>query len=219
MDTYFISAVLDAVLVSAAYYISQYFFDEKYHLNLNRSNKWITDNSVIVIGVLEFTTTLIIGRLRLCELSITKTGMTLLLFYGMSVLSVMDLKKKMIPNKVLLILLLLWVAIISIVLIWRTTVGIEMLCSSLVGGAIGGIIFLLCYLITKGQLGAGDVKLVFVMGLYLTGERIIGAILYGTIICCVYSVILLIRKKITKNDGIPMTPFLYLGTIITFLIL
>ena len=98
MDTYFISAVLDAVLVSAAYYISQYFFDEKYHLNLNKSNKWITDNSVIVIGVLEFTTTLIIGRLRLCELSITKTGMTLLLFYGMSVLSVMDLKKKMIPN-------------------------------------------------------------------------------------------------------------------------
>ena len=65
MDTYFISAVLDAVLVSTAYYISQYFFDEKYHLNLNKSNKWITDNSVIVIGVLEFTTTLIIGRLRL----------------------------------------------------------------------------------------------------------------------------------------------------------
>ena len=66
--------------------------------------------------------------------------------------------------------------------------------------------------------GGGDVKLAFVMGLYLTGERIMGALFYGTVLCCIYSIVQLIRKKLTLKNGVPMTPFLFLGTFITLLI-
>ena len=141
------------------------------------------------------------------------------IFLWLGILAVTDIKRKIIPNKILVLLLLFWTAGVSMLLILQTEFGLTILFESLAGGTIGGIIFLLCYLLSKGQLGAGDVKLVFVMGLYLTGERIIGAVFYGTLICCVYSVLLLIRKKITRKDGVPMTPFLYLGTIITYIIM
>jgi len=54
--------------------------------------------------------------------------------------------------------------------------------------------------------------------LYLTGERIMGALFYGTVLCCIYSIVQLIRKKLTLKNGVPMTPFLFLGTFITLLI-
>ena len=60
--------------------------------------------------------------------------------------------------------------------------------------------------------------MVFVMGLYLTGQRIIGAIFYGALLCCVYSLIQMGRKKLGLKDGVPIVPFLYLGTLITLLI-
>lgn len=58
----------------------------------------------------------------------------------------------------------------------------------------------------------------FVMGLYLTGQRIMGAIFYGILLCCIYSIVQLCRKKMGFKDGVPLTPFLYAGTFITLLI-
>ena len=97
--------------------------------------------------------------------------------------------------------------------------GIALFAKSLMGGIVGGLTFLLCYLLSAKKVGAGDVKLSFVMGLYLTGDRIIGAIFYGTLVCCVYSIVMLIRKKIGLKDGVPMVPFLYIGVLITLFII
>ena len=68
-------------------------------------------------------------------------------------------------------------------------------------------------------MGAGDVKLVFVMDLYLTGQRILGAVFYGSLLCCAWSLLQLARKKLGLKDGVPLVPFLYLGTLITLFIL
>ena len=198
MKMNFASVVLEAVLTTGLYYASQYLIDKKYNLDLKKRNIWITDGTVIAVGIIQFIAAFWIGMNRLSSLTVIQTAMTLIFF---------------------VLLLLFWTAGVSMLLILQTEFGLTILFESLAGGTIGGIIFLLCYLLSKGQLGAGDVKLVFVMGLYLTGERIIGAVFYGTLICCVYSVLLLIRKKITRKDGVPMTPFLYLGTIITYIIM
>ena len=56
------------------------------------------------------------------------------------------------------------------------------------------------------------------MGLYLTNARVMGAITYGVLACCVYTVVLLIIKKITLKDGIPLVPFLYLGVLLVMLV-
>ncbi|MBQ1281695.1 MAG: hypothetical protein IIY16_05580, partial [Oscillospiraceae bacterium] len=86
------------------------------------------------------------------------------------------------------------------------------------GALIAGAVFFLCYLISGRQLGGGDVKLSLVMGLYLTGARVMGAVTYGVVLCCIYTVINLLLKRISMKDGIPLVPFLYLGTLLVLLI-
>ena len=144
--------------------------------------------------------------------------LAMLLIWAMSVLAVLDYKKQIVPNRFLLLMLLLWTAVTGSYIIVDTGGGLVLFFRALAGAVTGGLVFLLCYLLSGRKIGAGDVKLVFVMGLYLTGQRIIGAIFYGALLCCVYSLIQMGRKKLGLKDGVPIVPFLYLGTLITLLI-
>lgn len=137
---------------------------------------------------------------------------------GMVLLAHIDLKKHIVPNKILLVLLAVWVTAATLGILFDTAAGVGRVFSALGGALMAGCMFFLCYLISGRQLGGGDVKLSVIMGLYLTGERVMGAVTYGVILCCVYSVVMLIRKKVTVKDGIPLVPFLYLGTVLTFVI-
>lgn len=167
----------------------------------------MTAVAVIVIGGLSPITMVTEAMLRYCFLG------------TLSAIAVTDWEKHFISNKLLLAMLLLWSGIIGISIIANTENGLGILFSSLLGALTGGLIFLLCYVLSRGQMGAGDVKLAFVMGLYLTGDKIIGAIFYGVILCMIYSVIQLIRKRIGLKDGVPLAPFLYIGTLITYIIM
>lgn len=212
------SAAFTAGVVTAVFYGLQYIVEQKMDLEFRHSGKWITDITVILTLILTFSGTLVVSGIRLPQLGASRYLLAAVLLGGLAVLTVTDCKKQMVPNKVILILLLLWTAVVGITLIVTVSYGFELLCRSLGGGLISGLIFLLCYLFSRGQMGAGDVKLAFVMGLYLTGERIMGALFYGTVLCCIYSIVQLLRKKLTLKNGVPMTPFLYLGTLIALLI-
>ena len=192
------SAIFTAGMVTAAFYGLQYIVEQKMDVGFRHKGKWITDFTVILTLFVTFVGTMAVGVIRLSQLGMSRYLLIAVLLCGLAVLTVTDCKKQMVPNKIILILLLL--------------------CRALGGGLISGLIFLLCYLFSRGQMGAGDVKLAFVMGLYLTGERIMGALFYGTVLCCIYSIVQLIRKKLTLKNGVPMTPFLFLGTFITLLI-
>lgn len=141
-----------------------------------------------------------------------------ILICAMSVFALADAEHHFISNKLLRALCMAWIAIIGITIIIMTEYGLALMFRSFTGAIAGGLIFLLCYFLSRGQLGAGDVKLAFVMGLYLTGDMVIGAVLYGVVLCCIYSIVQLIRKKIGVKDGVPLAPFLYLGQLVTYFI-
>ncbi len=153
------------------------------------------------------------------EKGIVGTVLDMLLSGGMCLLALIDYRLKTVPNRILLVLLGLWAAFVSAAVIYDPETGLARLFVSLAGAIIAGTVFLLCYLISGRQLGGGDVKLSFIMGLYLSGSRIMGAITYGVLLCCAFSVIQLLRKKVSAKDGIPLVPFLYLGTMITMVII
>lgn len=214
-----VSAVLTGLFVAAGYYVAICILDKRYEMGFQRKGRAVRSAAVLIFGAVVLTVTGILGYIRMPQLPFPMYFLTALILWGMSVLAVTDAVRQIIPNRFLTVLLLLWTAVAGVYLIVDTEMGLSLFFQSLGGALAGGIIFLLCYLLSKKQLGAGDVKLAFVMGLYLTGQRIIGAIFYGTLFCCIYSLIQLFRKKLGMKDGVPMVPFLYMGVVVTLFLL
>ncbi len=219
----YVSAVLGAGILLIVYGCVVVFLDRKLSLGLNKKklfhrDDFIADKVFWAVGCLSFAAACYMeGRGVYDNFWMLLQNMAIIL--AMSIVAVTDLKVRLIPNRVLLGCLGAWSVVAVLSVIADTSAGVLLIGRSLLGGLVGGLIFLLCYLISRGQLGAGDVKLAFVMGLFLTGQRIVGAIAYGALICCVYSFIQMARKKLTMKDGVPLAPFLYLGTLLTFVIL
>ena len=122
--------------------------------------------------------------------------------------------ERVVPNKLLLGFFFLFPAAAGLYgLTGRETMG-ELLPSAVSGMVFSALCFGAGYLLGRGRMGAGDVKLSLVMGLYLTAEYVTGAILYGCIAGAAYSAFRLIRTRGTEKAGMPLVPFLYIGMIV-----
>ena len=146
------------------------------------------------------------GDLRFRLLFVMLAAMT---FFTMA-----DWWEQIVPNKMLLVLLFLFFLIIGL----DMDAALELLPSIVIGLLFSMISFGLGFLLSRGSMGAGDVKLALVMGLYLTGEYVVGAVLYGCIVSAVFSLVQLARKRLSRKDTIPFVPFLFLGTVIRYLV-
>jgi leader peptidase (prepilin peptidase)/N-methyltransferase len=138
----------------------------------------------------------------------------LLIIFGY-VASVLDIKNKTIPNKLVLIMLAAWVITFIPKLLTDTDTAINLLFESLLGFAAGGGLFLLVYIVSRKGLGGGDVKFMAAAGLYTGLTGVISAMLYGSVMAALVGIVLMIIKKIGRKDTFPLAPFLYLGILIT----
>ncbi|MCD7807108.1 MAG: A24 family peptidase [Lachnospiraceae bacterium] len=214
-----IGAVIGAVLIACAYYIAMDWMEKKEAWGLKRKGELLADWKVLGIGVLTLAAWIGIGMMGSLYQEPVEMCLSGILVWGLAALSISDIQEKKIPNRFLLLLILIWVVIVGLYIIYDTESGIALFFRSAAGGLISGLIFLLCYILSRRELGAGDVKLTAVMGLYLTGQRIMGAIFYGILFCFLYSIIQLCRKKLGLKDGVALVPFLYIGTVVALLLL
>ena len=141
-----------------------------------------------------------------------------LILAGMTVFCMTDVWERIVPNKILLILLFFFVIASGIHGILNLDSLAELLPSVVLGVFFCALCFGLGYLFSRKTMGAGDIKLSLLMGLYLTGEYVVGAVLYGCLAGAVYSIVQLARKRLSRKDMIPFVPFLYIGVIIRYLI-
>jgi leader peptidase (prepilin peptidase)/N-methyltransferase len=86
--------------------------------------------------------------------------------------------------------------------------------SALLGGATGFLIMLLPYLISRGGMGAGDVKLAGLIGMAVGFPQILAALLVGIIIGGLVAVVLLITRIRKRKEAIPFGPFLAVGAMV-----
>lgn len=191
---------------------------DKYEIKLKYYKSVAVSRSVIVISIISAVLAFTLNYLRGADKSIIELALSFMLLWGMGVLTVTDYKKKIVPNKILLIILILWAVITAGSLIISVDLTLAMLTQSAIGGAVGGGMFLLSFLITKGQMGAGDVKLAFLLGLYLGAPRVLMAALIGTVLCFLFSMTMVLLKKMKLKDTVPMVPFLAIGVWIILLI-
>ena len=212
-------SVMNAFTVVLLYYLGIHYLEYAVGFDLKKKKKLIIDKVVIIDGIITFILTGVITYLRFPNMIMEMKILTSVFITIMAVLSVCDYKKSIVPNRVILVSLGVWMLIVCVSIILHTSLGVALLGRSLIGGVIAGLIFLLCYFLSKKKLGAGDVKLAFVIGLYMTSERMFGGIFYGSILCCIFSIVQIIRKKLSLKSGVPMIPFLYMGCLITYIIL
>ena len=126
----------------------------------------------------------------------------LLLYTAILVLlTVTDMEHRLIQNVVILpaILLALLGAVVSPNINWQL---------SLLGGAVGFIIFYLLALLARGGLGSGDVTLSAFLGLIIGFPHIIIALILGMFLGGIVSALLLITRQVTFKSFIPYGPFL-----------
>lgn len=78
---------------------------------------------------------------------------------------------------------------------------------------IGGGIFLLLAVVSKGALGGGDVKLIAALGLWLGSENLLSVVLTGTICGGLAALLLIIAKKKDRKSYFAYGPYFALSAI------
>lgn len=213
-----LNGCLNAIFIFVLMQIALGVLDKPYELNLKRKHGLILCPRAVAVSIGSASVAFVTGVLMWGKGSAEDMVLAVVLIWGMGVLTVTDWKKHVIPNRFLLILLAVWAVILGVSFVWSVESGIQLLFKSLAGGAIGAVIFFPCYLLVRKQLGAGDVKLAVVMGLYLTSSRAVSAYLLGTILCCVCSLTLVAIKVLGWKDGVALVPFLTIGTWVALLL-
>lgn len=136
----------------------------------------------------------------------------------MTYFCVEDYREQLVPNRVLLFLLVLFPIIVGGYGVHDMDTVLKLLPSIILG------IFIQPDLIWHGipvepwKHGGRRCKAFPDYGNISTGRDIPGAVFYGCLIAAGYSIIQLIRKKITRKDRLPFVPFLYMGVVVRYLL-
>ena len=125
----------------------------------------------------------------------------ILLYLG--ILAGMDVRKRQIS---LVLTGVLFLAGIGWQILVEQTSWLEWLLSLLPGAG-----FLTLSYISREQVGYGDGLLLLTVGIWLGFGQTFGVLTLGLILCSVLCGVLLMRKKIRKQDSIPLVPFLLSG--------
>lgn len=147
-----------------------------------------------------------------------KIGRYWMILYALLLLSFLDYRKKIIPNKALLLMLGVRSVWLAAECIWFPEVWKELLVSSFVGMIGGGLIFLLAGLIARNGLGMGDVKMIGVTGYFLGFQVLMSDMLISLFLTVIAGVVNLIVRKASLRTEMPFAPFVAVGTIITILL-
>jgi leader peptidase (prepilin peptidase)/N-methyltransferase len=91
--------------------------------------------------------------------------------------------------------------------------------SALLGGAVGFVLMLLPYLLTRGRgMGYGDVKLAALIGLMSGLPLVVVALLVGIVVGGLVAVFLLLSRMVkSRKAAIPYGPFLAVGAMVALI--
>ena len=88
--------------------------------------------------------------------------------------------------------------------VWQMNLNVqEHVASALIGGGI----FLLLAVLSKGSLGGGDVKLIAALGLWLGAQKLISVVLIGTIIGGLVAVLMILTKQKDRSSYFAYGPY------------
>lgn len=145
---------------------------------------------------------------------ITKEIRLLFLMAALFIIGEIDSREQIIPNKILIVLLILRTVLLIVDCICYPQEILAILLSAGLGMIYGSAVFLIARIFTKKSIGMGDIKLFGVIGYYLGSSSIFPALIVSLIVAMVYGLSRVIRKKMTVKDSISFGPSIAIGTIL-----
>lgn len=152
------------------------------------------------------------------EYTLIKTIRYFALSWFLLLLAVIDAKQRILPNRILGIMMAVQVVLLSAESLTAGEYVADIWISALIGLGFTGIILVVVYLISRRSIGFGDVKLISCIGFYLGVYLVFAGLFLSSVFSAVYGGIAILRKKITMKDTFPMGPFLAAGMILTLLL-
>ncbi|WP_449355626.1 prepilin peptidase [Virgibacillus natechei] len=133
----------------------------------------------------------------------------LLLVSMLVIILVSDITYMLIPNKVLLFFL-------PLIILMRIVQPLDPWWSAFAGGLIAFVIIALIILVSRGGMGAGDMKLFGVLGVVLGIEKVLVAFFLSCIIGAVIGMMLLLFKIIDRKQQVPFGPYIVVAALLTY---
>lgn len=153
--------------------------------------------------------TILSSAIYLIQRDIIFTFQAFITFILLVWVSAVDIKLHLAPNWVSLAFLILGVPNIVRLLIAGNFM--DMLVNYVGGMFVGFILLFISALMTKGGIGAGDIKIMTSLGLVVGLDSIFMGQMFGLLYAAIGSIVLLIFKKADKKTRIPLLPFLSAG--------
>nr|WP_068674674.1 A24 family peptidase [Oceanobacillus sp. Castelsardo] len=133
----------------------------------------------------------------------------LLLVSMLMIIFVSDIKYMLIPNKVLLFFLPFFI-------LMRVLVPLEPWWSPIIGAIIGVVLLAIIIILSRGGMGAGDMKLFGVLGIVLGVQKVLLAFFLSCMIGAIIGVFLLLTKIVGRKQPVPFGPYIVFGSLIAY---
>ncbi len=137
-----------------------------------------------------------------------------LLLGGLVPIAYRDHREKRIPNVSLVSLALIRALLLIAEAFLYPAAMAENLGFTLMGGLVSGGVMFFAYVISRHEIGMGDVKLFALAGIYLGTSVTYILIMVSLILAALYGVIKIARRRLKAKDEIAFAPFVAISTFI-----
>lgn len=134
---------------------------------------------------------------------------TLLFISLLVIITVSDVAYMLIPNKIILFFLPLLIIsrIISPLTPWYNMI---------IGAVVGYTTIALIIVLSRGGMGAGDMKLFFILGIILSWKEVLFTLFLASLLGACIGLILRSLQKVGRRQPIPFGPYIALAAIISY---
>lgn len=147
------------------------------------------------------------------------SNMKIITLLGLLVtVTITDIRKQIIPNKVILAGIFLRVCFAVAELITMGGDYFTVLKNDLFSLILVFVLFLFGVLIMKNGIGMGDIKLILVMGIFQGITGVISSLFFSLFVSFCVAIVMLIMRKKTRKDAIAFAPSVLVGTAISMLL-
>ncbi len=186
---------------------------------MSKVKEWISEqrNYKGFYGVIAFallTTIALTAEYLFLEYGLLKILRCLILVWGLFLIAWIDGHEKLIPNRVLIVLFGLRTILLVVECIIYSDYWMTFITSCFIGFLVSGGLFLFCYVVSKGAMGEGDVKLMALLGYYVGSRFIFGTIFLIVVIAAVFNMLGLLFRKVSLKQEVPFAPFVLAGTLV-----